>query len=100
MENRITALILESLREFGDDMGIDGLRDANADTRLYGRMSLLDSIGLVNLIADLEERIEEAFGVNVVLADERAMSMTRSPFRRVGTLAGYIGTLVEEMGAG
>jgi len=34
--------------------------------------------------------VEEQHGVALVLADERAMSQTRSPFLSVGTLADYV----------
>jgi hypothetical protein len=33
--------------------------------------------------------VREQFGGSLVLADERAMSQTRSPFRTVGSLADY-----------
>jgi acyl carrier protein len=50
----------------------------------------LDSIGLVTLIADLEEDIRVATGKTVTLADEKAMSRLTSPFRRVDLLAEYV----------
>ena len=40
-------------------------------------------------IAEIELRVREQFGGSLVLADERAMSQTRSPFRTVGSLADY-----------
>ena len=53
-------------------------------------------MGLVTLIVDVEQRLEEQYDVVVVLADERAMSQERSPFRSVSSLADYISQLVEE----
>lgn len=50
----------------------------------------MDSLGLVNFLADLEYRLAEAFGRDVVLASERAMSRARSPFRDVSSLTEYI----------
>ena len=47
----------------------------------------IDSLSLVRLVAALERAAEQQFGRRVVLADERAMSMRRSPFRTVATLA-------------
>lgn len=67
-----------------------------ADTRLIGREAVLDSMGLVNLIVEIEQRLEEDYDVAVVLADDRAMSQEKSPFRSVGSLAGYISQLVGE----
>ncbi len=93
---RIVAVILKSLAELSEDAGISGLDNANEETRLYGGKGPLDSIGLVNLIADVEEKVGREFGKDVILADERAMSQRRSPFARVGTFADYIESLLDE----
>lgn len=66
------------------------------DTPLYGRNGVLDSIGLVSLVATLEQEIDTEFGRTVSLADERAVSQKSSPFRTVGTLAAYAGQLLAE----
>jgi acyl carrier protein len=66
------------------------------ETRLYGPQSLLDSFSLVNLIVATEREIEDAFGVSVVLASDRAMSQKRSPFLTIGSLASYIQELLVE----
>ena len=67
---------------------------------LFGRGGPLDSMGLVSLIIEVETAIEERFGVSVLLADERAMSKERSPFRTVGSLATYAETLVTRIPEG
>jgi D-alanine--poly(phosphoribitol) ligase subunit 2 len=64
------------------------------ETRLLGSESVLDSIQLVTLIVTIEREIEDAFGVALTLADERALSMKASPFRSIQSLADYIGILV------
>ncbi len=65
------------------------------ETVLFGRGSGLDSLDLVNLIVGVEERLAERYGVALTLADERAMSRKRSPFRTVATLAEYVCELLE-----
>jgi hypothetical protein len=40
--------------------------------------------------------VEDAFGVALTLADERALSMNASPFRSIQSLADYIGILMIE----
>jgi hypothetical protein len=67
--------------------------------RLIGPESLLDSLSLVNLILDVEQRLEEQAGVTVTLADDRAMSQRTSPFLTVDTLADYVTMLLEERGS-
>lgn len=58
--------------------------------RLYGRQGVLDSLGLVSLLAGIELALEEECGIQITLADERAFSQVRSPFRTVSSLAEYI----------
>lgn len=57
---------------------------------VFGPGGTLDSLGLVNFLADLEYRVAEEFGRDVVLASEQAMSRSRSPFRDVTALSEYI----------
>jgi acyl carrier protein len=64
------------------------------ETRLVGSQSVLDSMRLVSLIIAIEREMEEAFGVALTLADERALSMKESPFRSIQSLADYIGILI------
>ena len=64
------------------------------ETRLLGSQSVLDSMHLVSLIITIEREVEDAFGVALTLADERALSMKASPFRSIQSLADYIGILV------
>jgi acyl carrier protein len=66
------------------------------DTVLYGQDGALDSLGLVNLLALVEEYAQEEFDMPVTLADERAFAQESSPFRTIETLARYLEGLVEE----
>jgi acyl carrier protein len=66
------------------------------ETRLLGSESVLDSMHLVSLIVTIEREVEDAFGVALTLADERALSMNASPFRSIQSLADYIGILIIE----
>ena len=83
-------IILWRLALLGKELGKPELASATDETHLIGAQSPLDSIGLVTLIADLEGDILAATGKSVTLADEKAMSLTLSPFRRVGTLVEYV----------
>jgi acyl carrier protein len=85
---------LVRLARLGQELGKPVLAQADEQTRLFGEASPLDSIGLVTLMADLEDDIHQAAGVWVTIADEKAMSRLTSPFRRVGLLADHIVELV------
>ena len=64
--------------------------------KLFGGDGLLDSMGLVSFVVEVEERLEDEFNVSVILADEKAMSRRTSPFARISYLADYILELVNE----
>ena len=83
-------LVLRRMALLGRELGKPELEKADKHTRLFGEASCLDSIGLVTLMADLDEDIRVATGKTVTLADEKAMSRLTSPFRRVDLLAEYI----------
>ena len=70
----------------------------NSEANIFGPDGVLDSMGLVNLVVAMEERVLEKFGVPITIADERAMSRTKSPFRNVANLAEYISELLREEG--
>jgi acyl carrier protein len=63
------------------------------DAVLYGRGSTLDSLGLVALLIDIEESLQNA-GLEVTLTDASAMSEKASPFRSVPNLVRHIQTLI------
>src|SRR5215468_4023032 len=92
----ITELILSCLRDILEGAGPLPAEPLTADTRLLGRSAVIDSLGLVQLLVDVEQRLDSTHGVAVTLADERAMSQKHSPFRSVGTLAEYIAALIHE----
>lgn len=66
------------------------------NSRIFGGDSPMDSLGLVNFLSDLEYRLSEAFGRELVLASDRAMSRQRSPFRDVPSLTDYVVELLDE----
>lgn len=65
----------------------------NEETRLIGRNGILDSLGLVNLIVDVEEEVNSRYDAAISLVDDKAMSQKHSPFATIGRLADYILTL-------
>ena len=67
-----------------------------ANPVLFGPGGALDSLGLVNFLADLEYRLAEEYGRELVLASERAMSRSRSPFRDADALVAYVLELLAE----
>lgn len=90
----IEALVLKSVSQLAEDFEISALENPQLDSPLYGEDGALDSMALVNLIADIEEAVAESYKANIVLADDKSMSAQRSPFRNVDSL---IDTLLERI---
>ena len=86
----ILALVQTSLKELGEDLNKESLLFTDENTRLFGSRSALDSMNLVNLIADIEERLSEDYNIDITLANQSAMSRTHSPFRKVSSCVDYI----------
>jgi acyl carrier protein len=92
-------IILACLQELNEVLHKPELQRADKDTNLYGRKGVLDSLNLVALLSDIEGRISEEYEVPLVIADERALSESRSPFKTVQTLSEYIERLIQEKGS-
>lgn len=88
--DEIQALVLEAVEEWNQQAEEGQHLEPALETRLLGRNSTLDSLGLVNLIVLVEEKIADRYDVHLTLADERAMAQERSPFRSVQSLAEYV----------
>lgn len=95
MQTKIQSLIIQTLKNLADEFEYEALANPSAETAIYGNNGGLDSLGLVSFITDLEQSLNDALGVEVILADEKTMSMRNSPFKDVATLTQYILTLTD-----
>ena len=98
-KNQVVNTVLSCLRQMllemeeHNEVPVDSL---NESTKLLGRRSILDSMGLVTLLVNIEQRIDEDHGMTITIADERAMSQENSPFLTVKSLSEYTWLLIEE----
>jgi len=63
---------------------------------LFGPDAAIDSLSLINLVVAIEESLEEQYGTEITLADDRAMSQTVSPFHSFETLTDYVLSSLKE----
>jgi acyl carrier protein len=82
-------IVLAALRDAVDQNGGDPAT-VNEETVIVGPGAVIDSIGVVSLIVDIEQRLEMDYQVSVTLANDRAMSQRNSPFRTPTVLADHI----------
>jgi acyl carrier protein len=93
---QIQGIVLEALGEINRQTLSNKQFAPSEQTVLFGIGGVLDSLGLVNLIVAVEQRLEDELGTVVVLADEKAMAQKNSPFRTVATLVHYIAQQLDE----
>jgi acyl carrier protein len=87
--SEIQELVLRAIRNINMARKPEAQLEVLPTARLFGGGSPLDSLGLVSLLIDIEEALQDR-GQNVTLSDARAMSQARSPFRSVDALVAYI----------
>lgn len=95
-KQQIEEVVQASLAELAVDLDQADLAAVTSETILFGPEGSLDSLALVHLIADVETRIAEEFERDLIIADDRAMSRSRSPFRTVETFSAYLSELLKE----
>lgn len=79
MPSTLRTLLFEILRESAADAELE--LEFGDETPLFGSGSAIDSIGLVTILSEFEAAINDTYATELVLADDRAMAMKRSPFR-------------------
>lgn len=90
--NQIVDLLLGTISNYFKEQSIEIQPDEQVP--LFGAESVLDSMGLVHLIVEIESSLRDN-GVDISLISESAMSQRNSPFRTVGTLADFIITQLD-----
>ncbi len=103
-ENEMRELITEAIFSAIDEVNIQLPKEQrllkSADAPLFGEAGPLDSLGLVNLIVQVEQKVEERTGQAVSLANDETLSLKDSPFQSVGRLTDYISSLLEKKAHG
>lgn len=93
--DKITQIIIKCVEVAAQNYA-DMKITANENTAIFGDNGCLDSLGLVALISEVESEISAEFGVNIVLASEKAMSMKNSPFLSVKSLSKFTKECIDE----
>jgi acyl carrier protein len=89
-------VVVTCLREAFEQAGAEPVPEITEETVIIGQGAVLDSVGVVSLIVDIEQRLEMDHDVSVTLANDKAMSQRSSPFRTSGVLADHICEVIRE----
>ena len=92
----VLTVVYRVMDELNEEHASESRLPLSKDTVIFGSDSNLDSLGLVNLIVGVEQKILEELGLEIIIVSDKAMSRKRSPFRTVESLVDYIVELVEQ----
>ena len=90
MDKIIEGIITSSLKESLIDSGLKISDEIDSTTIIFGDGGRLDSLGLVSFLINVEQKIEEEIDIQITIADEKAMSMSNSPFKNVKRLTSFL----------
>ena len=54
------------------------------DTPLFGETAKIDSLGFVNLLINIESKIEDEFNMSIIIANEQAMAQKTVHLKQLG----------------
>jgi acyl carrier protein len=100
IRKRVEGMLFELIEEVNEKLPEDQRIAKGKSTQLFGEGSVLDSLGLVNLIVAFEQKIQSDLGFPITLADERAMAQKPNPFRSIELLVDYAAMLIKEKANG
>ena len=94
-KEQVTALVYRAVDEINAERTDNHQMDKNPATVLFGSQATIDSMALVSFIVAVEEQLFDELGLSMTLADDKAMSMERSPFKTLATLIDYVQSRVQ-----
>jgi acyl carrier protein len=86
---KVRHIVIEALELTNQSRSDETQIPLSDSTALFGQNGHLDSMALVALLMDLEDALQEQ-SIEVSLSDEKAMSLSRSPFKDIPSITQYI----------
>lgn len=90
----VESLIFDAVKNLNTQIPSDQHLQLDRGAVLLGAGGALDSLGVVNLIVAVEEKIDSKFGKFVSLANEEYLVAESSPFKTLGGLIDHVYNLM------
>lgn len=92
---RVLSAVYSAVDQLNKQLPAGVVIEKSLDAPLYGKSGKLESLDFVTFIMEVEERVRDEFGIDVMVADENLLSKDRSPFSTLGTLTDYLEGVIE-----
>jgi acyl carrier protein len=92
----VDTIIFRALEALNAERDAEDQIAVSSATPLFGVDAALDSLEFVSLITDVEASLNLDHGLDISLADDRAMARPQSPYATVETLRDYILEIASE----
>jgi acyl carrier protein len=90
----IVEVVYQALRELNEQLTPESQIVLSPETVLVGSNGGLDSLGIINLIAGVEQAVQDKFGVTITLFAEDPASTDMDAWATVGSLADHLESVV------
>jgi len=94
--DRIVQAIYSAVDELNKQLPKGNSLEKSPGAVLYGKSGKLESLDFVTFIMEVEEKIKDEFGVEVMITDENLLSKENSPFSTLGTLTEYLEEILKD----
>ncbi|MFC1484354.1 hypothetical protein ACFL5M_00860 [Candidatus Neomarinimicrobiota bacterium] len=89
-KDRVLQTLFDIIDHFNQQRDANDQLEKSVETILSGEGGQLDSLGLINLIVAVEQKMEDEFHSTVILTDIDVLSSTNGPLHTIGSLASYL----------
>ncbi len=100
IHERVERAVYEAIDELNRQLPKGVEVEKSPDAPLYGKSGKLESLDFVTFIMEVESKVGEEFGVEIVLTDEQLLSRQNSPFLTVRSLTEHLEQMLAEQAEG
>ena len=93
MKKKVEQVIIDAITEINEER--DEKFEINESLTLIGNSGVLDSMDLVNLTVEIEEKLSDQLDIEITIASDKAFSRKKSPFYNISSLTDFILELTE-----
>lgn len=86
----VIGVLLDAVDDLNRQLPKEGQLEKSTETVLSGEGGQLDSLGIINLIIAVEQKVEDEFHTVITLTDDMLLLVADGPLRTIDTLADFL----------